>query len=313
MKHIFEYMTEVRRKLILITVLFLSSTSLFAREKLDIVLQRVSDDICARVSAKTIICVLDFDSTSRDMGLYIRDSLISSFAENPNIRIVTRQNMDKINMELDYQYSGYVSDETALSLCQRLGAQEIIFGQVDELDNSYTLQVKMLDVETGTYALFKKYEISRSSKTEQLLHHAATIYKSSLGLIIEANKNSISHISPAAGISFDYSLSRRLSFGVKALVSFDALEKDNTIYTIEPLGFLRWYVTSPTGEPSAGLFAEGQGGAEVILVNDEIKTTVSGGLSLGFRITAGNFYIEPSLRGGYPYLFGAGLGAGFRF
>ena len=64
---------------------------------------------------------------------------------------------------------------------------------------------------------------------------------------------------------------RRLSLGVKALVSFDALEKDNTIYTIEPLGFLRWYVTSPTGEPSAGLFVEGQGGAEVVLVNDEIK------------------------------------------
>lgn len=85
--------------------------------------------------------------------------------------------MDKVNRELDYQYSGYVSDATALSLCQRLGAEEIVFGQLDELDNGYILHVKMLDVETGSYALFKKYEISRSSKTEQLLHHAATIYK----------------------------------------------------------------------------------------------------------------------------------------
>ena len=302
------------KKLFLPFILWLSFLlPLSAKEKLDVVLQRVSDDVSARVSAKTILCVLDFDSASKDMGVYIRDSLISSFAENPNIRIVTRQNMDKVNAELDFQYSGYVSDETALSLCQRLGAGEIVFGQIGELDNGYTLQVKMLDVETGSYALFKKYEVARSSKTEQLLHHAATIYKSSLGFIVEANKNSLSHVSPAAGISFDYSITRRFSLGVKALLSYDALEKDNTIYAIEPLAFARWYVVSPTGEPSAGLFVEGEGGAELLLVNSEFKTSASAGVALGFRIPLGNFYFEPVLRGGYPYMFGAGLGAGFRF
>ena len=125
--------------------------------------------------------------------------------------------MDKVNRELDYQYSGYVSDATALSLCQRLGAEEIVFGQLDELDNGYILHVKMLDVETGAYALFKKYEISRSSKTEQLLHHAATIYKSSLGFVAEGNKNSISHVSPASGFfalvcHFAYRRAERRSF-----------------------------------------------------------------------------------------------------
>ena len=49
----------------------------------------------------------------------------------------------------------------------------------------------MLSVETGAYALFKKYEVARSLKTEQLLHHAATIYKSSIGFIFEGNKNSL--------------------------------------------------------------------------------------------------------------------------
>ena len=190
---------------------------------------------------------------------------------------------------------------------------DIVFGQIDELDNGYILQVKMLDVETASYSLFKKYEISRSSKTEQLFHHVASIYKSSLGGILEVNKNSVSGIAPAGGISFDYSVTRRFSVGVKAVVSYDAFEKDNTIYAIEPLGFLRWYVVSPSGEPSAGLFVEGQGGAELLLVNSDFKTVASAGLALGFRIPAGNFYFEPTLRGGYPYMFGAGIGAGFRF
>ena len=302
------------KKIIFLLTLTLSALfPLCAKERLDAVLQKTAYDVSLRVSAKTILCVLDFDSESKEMGVYIRDSLISSFAENPNIRIVTRQNMDKVNAELDYQYSGYVSDETALSLCRRLGAQEILFGQFDELDNGYILQVKMLDVETGSYALFKKYEVAHSSMTEQLLHHAAKIFKSSLGFIAEANKNSLSNVAPAAGISFDYSVTRKFSAGVKALVSYDAFQEVNTIYAIEPLAFVRWYVVSPTGEPSAGLFAEGQIGAELLLVNSDFKTAVSGGVALGFRIPAGNFYFEPVVRGGYPYMFGAGLGIGFRF
>lgn len=303
----------MKKTLCIIINFILLAVSLSAKENLDLSLKRVSDDVSARVSSKTILCVLNFDSQSKEMGEYIRDELISSFSENPNIRIVTRQHMDKVNKELDYQTSGYVSDETALSLCQRLGAQSIVFGQLSELDNGYTLQVKMLDVETGSYALFKKYEISRSSRTEQLLHHAATIYKSSLGFIAEANKNSISGIAPAAGISFDYNATRKFSLGAKVLVSYDVFEKESTVYAIEPLGFLRCYLVSPTGEPSAGLFLEGQGGGEIVLVNDEIKMALSTGLALGFRVVTGNFYFEPILRGGYPYMFGAGLGFGFRF
>ena len=171
----------------------------------------------------------------------------------------------------------------------------------------------MLNVSHGSYSLFKTYEINRSSKTEQLLKHAATIYKSSLGLTLEANKNSISYVSPAAGITFDYSLLRKLSLGLKVIVSYDFLEKEHSILAIEPLGFLRWYAVSPTGEPSAGLFIEGQIGPELLFVDSDIKTTTSAGLELGFRIPLQNFYFEPFLRGGYPYIFGAGLSAGFRF
>ena len=302
-------------KKIFFIIFFLSFYFLpvLAKENLDMTLQKVADDVSVRVSDKTIVCVLDFDSKSKNMGEYIRDSLISVFSENPNIRIVTRQNMDKVEKELDYQYSGYVSDETALSLCQRLGAQEIVFGQIDELNNVYILQVKMLNVETGAYSLFKKYEVSHSAKTEQLMHHSSATYKSSLGFIVEANKNSVLLLSPAGGIAFDYSVTRCFSVGVKAIVSYDFLEKNNTIYAVEPLGFLRWYVVSPSGEPSSGLFVEGQGGAELLFVNSDFKTAGSTGLTLGFRIPTENFYCEPFLRCGYPYMFGAGISACFRF
>lgn len=306
----------MKHKKILLAILLLAGGLCFAATKaasLDETLETVSQEIAKRAEKNEIIAVLNFTSETDEMSTYISNKLIENIFENSTLQVVTRQNMDKVEKELEFQSSGLVSDSTALSIAQRLGAHKIIFGSLEELDNKYSLQVRMLAVESGSYSLFKTYEISRSSKTEQLLHHAATIYKSSIGFIIEANKNSLSAVAPAAGISFDYSVLRRLSLGVKTLISYDFYEKDNSVYAVEPLAFARWYVVSPTGEPSAGLFAEAQIGAELLLVNSSFTNTTSAGGAIGFRMAGGNFYFEPFLRGGYPYIFGAGINTGFRF
>lgn len=308
-------MIYMKRKITFLAILLFGGFMLFAQKKnsLDETINEVSQEIASRSERKEIIAVLNFTSETEEMSNYINSKLIEKIFENTTLQVVTRQNMDKVEKELKFQSSGLVSDSTALSIAERLGAHKIIFGSLEELDNKYSLQVKMLDVKSASYSLFKSYEISRSSKTEQLLHHAATIYKSSIGFIFEANKNSISVVSPATGISFDYSFLRKFSLGIKTLVSYDFFEKDNSIYAIEPLLFARWYAVSPSGEPSAGLFLETQIGPEILLVNSSLNASVSIGGTIGFRIANGNFYLEPFLRGGYPYIFGAGINAGFRF
>jgi len=40
---------------------------------------------------------------------------------------------------------------------------------------------------------------------------------------------------------------------------------------------------------------------------------VSAGLAFGWRFLFNRLFIEPAIRGGFPYLFGAGLSAGVRF
>lgn len=308
-------MIYIKRKITFLAILLFGGFMLFAQNKnsLDDTINEVSQEIASRSERKEIIAVLNFASETEDMNNYINSKLIEKIFENTTLQVVTRQNMDKVERELKFQSSGLVSDSTALSIAERLGAHKIIFGSLEELDNKYSLQVRMLDVKSGSYALFKSYEVSRSSKTEQLLHHAATIYKSSIGFILEVNKNSISVVSPAIGISFDYSFLRKFSVGIKTLVSYDFFEKDNSVYAIEPLLFARWYAVSPSGEPSAGLFLEAQGGPEILLVNSNLNVSANFGGAVGFRIANGNFYFEPVLRGGYPYIFGAGINAGFRF
>ncbi|MBB5226914.1 hypothetical protein DYE50_01925 [Treponema ruminis] len=299
-------------------MLFLLAIALpcFSENGIDETLVDVSSDICSVCSQNEIIAVLDFNAETVDMSNYLSNSLASNLSQNGKVRVVTRQHMDKIEKELDFQMSGYVSDSTALSICERLGAKAIIFGQFEELENQYTLQVKVLDVETAAYNLFKFYKIARSPKTEQLLGRAATYRKSAFGIIAETNKNCIEMIAPAGGISFDYSLSRKFSIGVKAFLSYDINGKnsdDNTAVTFEPLGSFRVYTTSPIGDSSSGMFIEGLFGGAVLFINDETKTVPSAGISLGIRQPFGATFIEPYLRVGYPYLFGAGLQFGLRF
>lgn len=302
----------MKRKILFI-LLFFSCLYCFAAQNIDETILSAVKDISSRCRERDIVAILGFEAETVEMSEYLSGQLAEVVLENSSLRVVTRQHMDKINSELDFQYSGYVSDETVLSICQRLGAEKMIFGQLDELNNSYILQLKMLEVETAAYSLFKKYTISRSAKTEQLLHHAAKIYKSSAGLILEANKNSLSHVSPSIGISFDYNLSRRFALGLKTLASHDVFEKENTIFTVEGLGFFRWYAVSPSGEPCSGLFVEGQGGADVLFINSKIRIVLSCGGAAGFRFVHGKFYAEPYLRLGYPYIFGSGTNIGFRF
>lgn len=289
----------------------------FAKNDIDTTLSQIAIDICSVSPENEIIAVLDFSAETKKFGNYVSSTLTSNLMQSGKVRVVTRQHMDKIEKELDFQMSGYVSDSTAFSLCERVGAQAIVFGQIEELDNNYVLQIKMLDVETAAYMLFNTYNISRSSKTEQLLGRASSYHKTSFGLIAEANKNCIEMIAPAGGVSFDYSFARRFSLGIKTLISYDTVEsrKDdkNSIITVETLGLMRFYVVSPTGEPSSGLFLEGHAGASIFSVNDKIRKVPCLGGEIGFRVPYKNVYVEPYLRGGYPYMIGAGLNFGLRF
>lgn len=258
------------KKIILTLTLIFFSAFCFAQEKIDSIILKVANDISSRGNTKTILCILDFNSPTQEMSEYIQTELTSQVTEN-GMKVVTRGNMGKMDNELNYQLSGLISDETALSICKRLGANAIVFGQIKELDNKYNLQVRLLDVETASY------------------------------------------VAPAAGIYFDYSFFRKISFGGKIIASYDAFEKENSIYSLEPLGVLRVYLVSPSGEPSTGFYIEGTAGADIIFSNENIHTAFEASAGFGFRKEFDSFYIEPMARFGYPYIFALGFGTELRF
>lgn len=290
------------------------SKLLFADTTLDGAITKAAVDITGKCDAKSILVIDDFESPSQAMTLYIREQLADSiFAEEELVQIVTRENMDKVEKEFEFQNSGVASDKTILSVAERLGARFIIFGKMEEFNSSYILRVRMLDVKSGAYIFRKTYEFQYSQKTEQLLGRAPNYKKVSLSFLLEANKNSLDFIAPSAGFSFDYSPWRKISIGVNAAASYDIYEKNNDLLTLEVLGTLRFYIASLTGEPVTGIYTELQAGTSLFFVNSNIKPVFNCGSSIGYRFALNNFFIEPEIRFGYPYLFGWGIYVGMRF
>jgi hypothetical protein len=96
----------------------------------------------------------------------------------------------------------------------------------------------------------------------------------------------------------------RMAFGIKALYWKDMGE----VKELELNVLVRHYIFGIAGHP--GLFIQFSGGP--VIVTDPTKAaTISAGLSLGWRFHLGQyFFIEPAIRGGYPYFVTAGLSAG---
>ena len=134
-----------------------------------------------------------------------------------------------------------------------------------------------------------------------------------LGSILEGNLYSINKFAPCVGLLFEYFLTEKISFGLKGNFSYDISSEESKIFTIEPQGFSRYYISPPFLVPNAGIFLELQGGAALINVSGDYKNVCSAGGEFGYRFVMNQFYIEPYLRGGYPFITGAGLSAGIRF
>jgi hypothetical protein len=103
--------------------------------------------IKAKVSAKDIVAIADFQAATSQFSVRVIDDLIYALIEI-NVRVVDRQNLNAVRAEQNYQYSGYVDDDSAVSLGRELGAKAIILGNGENMADYYRFNFRMLSVET---------------------------------------------------------------------------------------------------------------------------------------------------------------------
>ena len=118
---------------------------------------------------------------------------------------------------------------------------------------------------------------------------------------------------PTFGGGFSIGAGSGVAMGARLLYAADT----ESVNTLELAFFMRFYIFG--SQASHGPFVQLTAGAAMFAYESALSIpadvgTISAGLAAGWRFLLGNrFYLEPAVRGGYPYIIGAGLSAGFRF
>ena len=127
-----------------------------------------------------------------------------------------------------------------------------------------------------------------------------------LGMGAEANANTREGMAGGGSFTFGIDANRHIAFGLKAIYS----NSFDTVSSLEIPAFVRWFPPLQRH----GLYVQWELGSSIVFENSKGHWTLLGSLGAGWRYTLGNnWYIEPFVRGGYPFIWGAGITAGLRF
>ena len=116
---------------------------------LDQAIQEAAKNIENTVQAGQKIAVLNFTSPTEQFSAYVIDELSIQLANGRKVVVVDRRELDLIRQEEQFQLSGEVSDESALSIGKKLGAQFIVSGSLNAMGNAYRFRVRVLNVENA--------------------------------------------------------------------------------------------------------------------------------------------------------------------
>jgi hypothetical protein len=107
-----------------------------------------------RLPAQAKVAVLNYKAPNGDLSEYIIEELTTHIVNSDTLTVVDRRNLQLLEQEMNFQMSGEVSDETALAIGKKVGAQIIVSGSLGSLGDVdraavYRMRVRAIDVETA--------------------------------------------------------------------------------------------------------------------------------------------------------------------
>jgi hypothetical protein len=126
-----------------------------------------------------------------------------------------------------------------------------------------------------------------------------------IGLGPETNADTRKGAALGGVITAGMGINKHFAAGLKAGFFCDF----NTVNTLEAMGFFRYYLPLPI----EGFFVQAELGAPIFFEHGNVFPSFLGSLAAGWRCNLGRmFFLEPSVRGGYPFAWGVGIMVGIR-
>ena len=167
--HVIVFITALMLPLVFSTCGSSPNTTASAQDELDMTLREVSDYLNESIPSGRKIAFINIQSTSTSLTEYILDELMANAVNDRIFSVVDRQQLDAARAELNFNMSGEVSDQSAQSVGQMLGAQTIITGRVSQIGERYRLNIRALEVETVQVQGSNNWNIAAGSTITALM------------------------------------------------------------------------------------------------------------------------------------------------
>jgi TolB-like protein len=125
------------------------ATVAFGPDDLDIAIRDASNYLNDNIPQGNKVVIINIQSDYAALSEYIIEELIANAVNDKMFSVVDRAQLEQIRMELNFQLSGEVSDDSALEIGRFLGAQTIVSGAISELGDRHRIRIRALNVETA--------------------------------------------------------------------------------------------------------------------------------------------------------------------
>ena len=116
---------------------------------IDGAINRVSQSLINDLPENTSLAVINISSNDGNVSAHVADELEFFLVSSRKFAIVDRNALEIIRSEQNFQMSGDVSDSTAVSIGEMLGANIVITGSITQSGANQRLSIRALDVRTA--------------------------------------------------------------------------------------------------------------------------------------------------------------------
>ena len=131
---------------------------------------------------KMTVAVMELDAkegVSVGVASIISDYLRTQIVNTDKFTMVTRENMETILKEQNFQISGCTSQECIIQVGQLLGVRKMFTGSIGKVGTTYLINLKLINIETGK---IEKAEPEKVKSEDELLSAVSNLANKMAGL-----------------------------------------------------------------------------------------------------------------------------------
>ena len=121
-------------------------------------IEQTGEKIADELPKGSRVAIVAFESVNDNLSDYIMEELTGELFDR-GIEVADRQNLEYVYKELNFQMSGDVSDDSAVSIGNMLGANIVITGEITGSGSNQRLLLKALDVQTAQIITMAREEL----------------------------------------------------------------------------------------------------------------------------------------------------------